>query len=111
MQKSFPGRKRFTPAEKNRILASYRRSRLTQRDFVAHAGISLSALQIWKRQSRKVAESSDPPSFIPVPNILPATRTESFLYRLQFPGNINLEIAHGFASAEVLDLCRLLQNL
>ena len=111
MQTGFPSRKRFSPAQKKRIIAAYRRSQITQREFCVDAGISVSALQCWLRQERTVAEPSAPPAFIPVPNVLSKVRMESFPYRLQFAGGVQLEIAHGFNSGELSELCQVVRAL
>jgi transcriptional regulator with XRE-family HTH domain len=111
MEISSRGRKRLTLAQKRRVLASYRRSPLTQRDFAVRAGISVSALQSWLRQSPAEVEASDPRPFIAVPNLLPPAGSQRFSYRLELPGGVNLEIARGFTPAEVTELCRILQSL
>ena len=111
MQTKSSGRKRFTSSEKARILTSYRGSQLSQREFAAEAGISVSALQCWLRQSGAAAKPDDASAFIAIPNLLASAQKQSFSYRLQLPGGLNLEIALGFAPGEVVELCRLLQNL
>src|SRR6185503_16719824 len=111
MQTLSRGRKRFTPSEKARILNSYRGSQLSQREFAAEVGISLSALQCWLRRSGAAAKPDAASAFIAIPNLLASAQTQSFSYRLQFPGGFNLEIALGFAPAEVVELCRLVQSL
>ena len=104
------GRKRFTASEKAKILRSYHGTQLSQEQFAARAGISVSALQNWLRQSR-AAEAGGTSAFIAIPNLLAPAPKQSFCYRLQLPGDLNLEIAVGFAPGEVAELCRLLKNL
>lgn len=93
-------------------MASYRRSQLSQRQFAAEAGISLSALRCWLQPAGpSAAEAAEPAPFIAIPNLLPPAPNQTFSYRLQLPGDLNLEIAPGFVPAEVRELCRILQNL
>jgi transposase-like protein len=110
MQILSPGRKRFTASEKAKILRSYHGTQLSQQTFASRAGISVSALQNWLRQSR-AAQASNTSTFIAIPNLLAPAQKQSFCYRLQLPGDLNLEIARGFAPTEVGELCRLLKNL
>jgi hypothetical protein len=52
MKQSFRGPKRYTVAERAKILADCRAADLTQREFAAKAGISLACLSIWLRKAR-----------------------------------------------------------
>lgn len=92
-------------------MASYRRSQLSQRQFAAEAGISLSALRCWLQPGGSAAPLADPAPFIAIPNLLQPTGNQTFSYRLQLPGALNLEIAPGFVPAEVRELCRILKSL
>ena len=68
--KIIPIRKRLTPAQRERILAAYRQSSLTQPGFARQYHIGTSTLRTWLRQS-----ASKPPSrataFLPVPKLPP----------------------------------------
>lgn len=98
-------RKRLTPAQRNRILAAYQRSRLPQREFATQAGIGLSTLQLWLRKA--VAPPAGATAFVQVPNLL-AQAPAAAVYRLHLAGGVILEIGSGFQSEEVAALLQLL---
>ena len=101
-------RRRHTPAQRDRILAAYERSRLTQKEFAAQAGIGCSTLTSWLRRS--ALKISNPAAFVSVPNLFPATAARP-AYRLQFPRGVIVEVAAGFQSAELGALLELVQGL
>jgi transposase-like protein len=106
MQTSSAVRKRLTPAQRDKILAAYRQSRLSQRDFALQAGIGLSTLQLWLRKAA-ARPSGGTTAFVQVPNLLaqpPAAAT----YRLHLAGGVILEIASGFQAEELAALLQLL---
>ena len=98
-------RKHFTAEQREKILQSYRGSSLTQKEFAAQAGVSLSTLQAWLRKASDA--QGPPPGFVAVPNLL-AARPAPAAYRLQWPGGLALEVRSGFAAEE---LAALLQRL
>jgi transposase-like protein len=72
MQRRTRVRRHQSPAQKDRLLAQYRRSGLTQRQFAAKAGIGYSTLTLCLRKAtpaRKPAKST----FVAVPNLLSTT--------------------------------------
>jgi transposase-like protein len=77
-------RKRLTQAQRETILAAYRRSQLTQREFANQAGISVSALQLWLRKAATRA-CTQTTAFVQVPNLL-AQAPGPAMYRLHLPG-------------------------
>lgn len=97
-----------TPAQKDRLLAQYRRSGLTQRQFAANAGIGYSTLTLWLRTAAPV---SKPPksAFVAVPNLLSPPTTAA--YRLKFSGGLSVEVASGFRTEELASLLQVVQRL
>lgn len=109
MQTAIPTRKHQSPAQREAMLRDYHQSQLTQKDFAAQAGISVSALRAWLRKA--AAPAAVPvPAFVPVPNLL-ATAPVAAAYRLQWPGGLTLEIRAGFAAQELGALLQLLPGL
>ena len=100
--------RRHTPAQKDQLLAQYRRSGLTQKQFAAKAGIGYSTLTLWLR---KAAPGSKPPKseFVAVPNLL--SPTTSTAYRLRFSGGLSVEVASGFRTEELSSLLEVVQRL
>jgi hypothetical protein len=78
---------------------------LTQKEFAAQVGISLSTLHAWLKKATEAKRP--PPGFVAVPNLLTG-RPAPADYRLQWPGGLTLEVRSGFA---VEDLAALLQLL
>jgi len=105
MQTSSTHRKRLTPAQRERILGAYRRSRLSQRAFAAQAGIGLSTLRLWLRRS--AAPPTDAAGFVQIPHLL-AQATTAAVYRLHLKNGVIVEIGSGFAREEVAALLHLL---
>jgi transposase-like protein len=101
--------RRHTPSQRDEILAAYQNSPLTQKEFAAQAGIGCSTLTSWLRRAR-TAQDSNPPAFVPVPNLFPAAAPLP-AYRLQFPQGVIVEVAPGFASTELGALLQLVQRL
>ena len=86
MQTTAPVRQRLTPAQRDKILAAYRRSRLSQREF----------------PSRR--ESVCPQ----VPNLLSPVPAAA-VYRLHLAGGVILEMGSGFQAQELAALLQLLR--
>jgi transposase-like protein len=109
MQRPTPVRRRHSPAQRDRIVAAYQRSRLTQREFAVQAGIGYSTLTLWLRKAT-TAKPARQPAFVPVPNLFPTTAAAP-AYRLQFPQGVIVELAPGFQSEELAVLLQLVQTL
>lgn len=101
-------RRHRTPAQKDRLLAQYRRSGLSQRQFAAKAGIGYSTLTLWLR---KAAPTIKPPksTFVAVPNLLSPTPPPA--YRLRLSGGLSVEVAAGFRTEELASLLQMVQGL
>ena len=106
MQNSRPIRKHRTAAQRQSILQDYRQSQMTQKEFAAQAGVSVSTLQAWLR-SAPASPSAGGSVFMAVPNLLSASPAAPD-YRLQWPGGLSLEVRSGFASQELGALLQLL---
>ena len=104
MQTSSSVRKRLRPAQRDKILASYQRSGLSQREFASRRGIGLSTLQLWQRKA------AGPKGFIQLPNVL-AQSSASAVYRLHLGQGRLLEIGSGFRTEELAALLPLLRQL
>jgi transposase-like protein len=109
MDRPIHARRHHSPAQRDKIVAAYQRSVLTQREFAAQVGIGYSTLTLWLRNAA-TAKAADPPAFVPVPNLFPAA-TAAAAYRLQFPRGVIVEVAPGFQSAELAALLELVQTL
>jgi hypothetical protein len=101
-------RKHSTPAQREEILKSYQQSQLTQKEFAAESGISVSCLAGWLRKAEGNKERAS--GFVEAPNLFPALPAAP-AYRLQWPGGLSLEIRPGFSSGELASLLQLLQSL
>jgi len=99
-----------TRAEKAKIVAAYKRSGLSQRDFALQHGIAPTNIQRWVPQFPANAKSAHPAALVEVPNLL-ATQPGAGAYRLHFPQGLQLEVARGFEMGEVRALAQLLHRL
>ena len=99
-----------TRAEKAKIVAAYKQSGLSQRDFALQQGIAASNIQRWVGQFAASAKPSPPAALVELPNLL-APGPGPGAYRLHFPKGLLLEVAHGFEVGEVRALAQLLQSL
>ena len=109
MQRPTRARRRHTPAQRDKIVAAYHRSQLTQKDFAAQAGIGCSTLTFWLRKTA-TAKKAGPAAFVPVPNLFSAA-TPFPAYRVRFPRGVIVEVMAGFESAELDALLQLAQTL
>src|SRR5213596_2636739 len=109
MQRSTRVRRRYTPEQRDKILAAYQRSRLSQKDFAAQASIGHSTLTLWLRKAA-ATKVGGPSTFVPVPNLF-STGGATPAYRLQFPRGLVVEVAPGFESVELNALLQLVQRL
>jgi hypothetical protein len=104
------GRQHLRQAQRERLLKEYQHSRLSQREFVARAGLGLSTLQRWLRKAAAPARSVPPAGFVEVRNPLgPAPGAAAYCLRLG--GGIDLEVASGFRPEELASLVRVLRDL
>lgn len=110
MQKTLLVRKRFSGAEREALVAEYRRGEVTQREFAGRAGISVSCLCSWLRRSKGL-ESSVRSAWIELPQGLPGVAAVAVPSKVRFPGGIVLELARGFVPEEAARLCRMIQEL
>ena len=96
MQKLSRAHRRFTPGDRKRIVEAYRTSALSQRQFAAQAGISVSALQLWLRQG--TAPKAVAPRLIQLPNPLAAATTTPArcLFRVRLTSGAVIEVEGGF---------------
>src|SRR5271155_984736 len=94
-----------TPAQRKNILQDYRPGQMTQKEYAAQAGISVSTLQAWLRK-RPARASSAGPAFVAVPNLLSVSSAPA--YRLRWPGGLSLEVRCGFSAQELGALLELL---
>ena len=105
MKHDRPVRSHRTPEQREEILRDYQGGQLSQREFAARAGISVSTLCGWLKK----AEGPQKPrsGFVALPNLLPALPAAA-AYRLQWPGGFCLEVRPGFAAPELAALLALL---
>jgi len=99
-----------TRVEKAKLVAAYKRSGLSQRDFALQHGIAASNIQRWVGQFPASAKPAHPAALLEVPNLL-ASRPSPGAYRLHFPQGFQLGVARGFEIGEVRALAQLLQSL
>ena len=112
MQQSTGVRRRYPSAQRDRILAGYQKSGLTQKEFARQAGLGHSTLTRWLREQTTAAPKPDPAGFVPVPNLFTAVAGSAApAYRLQFPRGVIVEVAAGFPSRELTTLLQVVQRL
>lgn len=111
MQRNPVPRQRFIPAQRARLLASYRQGDLTQREFALRNKISVSCLSTWLRKSKPDTVGDAPPSFIQMPGGLPLVGVSRVVYKILFAGGHSLEVGHGFRAEELTQICQLLHRL
>ncbi len=104
-------RRRHTAEERADLLAGYQRSGLTQREFAARNGLSLSCLGTWLRRSRVGSRDPLRSTLLRVPLDLTVGGRPSPAYRIGFPGGHSLEVSVGFQVDELRELCQLLRGL
>jgi len=104
-------RRRFSPAEREQLLAAYRRSGQTQREFASRNGLSLSCLVVWLRKFGRTQTEGVPPPFLSLPGGLPGLAASRATYTIGFPNGHRLEVARGFEGKELEELCQILQRL
>jgi transposase-like protein len=105
--------RRLPPAQREKLLAAYGRSGLTQKEFAAQAGVGYSTLTAWlgKAAAARLAHpEGGPASFIPVPNLLSAPDPMP-AYRIELPGGVMLAVARGFQAEELQALLQVAQRL
>jgi len=110
MEKRARVRRRFDPAERERLLAAYHESELTQHEFALRHGLSVSCLSVWLRRSQ-LARASAPVPFIQLAGGLPMGSTARAPYTIQFPSGLSLEVARGFNREELVQLCEVMRGL
>ena len=94
-----------TGAEKAKIVAAYKHSGLSQRDFALQQGIAASNIGRWVGQFPASATPAHPGALVEVPNLL-ATQSKPGAYRLHFPRGLQLEVGRGFEIGEVRALAQ-----
>ena len=104
MQRTPVIRKHVTAARREEIVAGYRRTQLTQREFARQSGIGLSTLQRWAQKA------ANPPAFVPVANLL-AQNTAPAFCRWVLPGGLIVEVPGGFDSAQLRQLLEVVRAL
>ena len=97
-----------TPEQREEILRDYRESQLSQKEFAAQTGISVSTLSGWLKKAKALHKPNS--GFVALPNLLPAVPSAA-AYRLQWPGGFCLEVGPGFAAPELAALLELLPPL
>jgi transposase-like protein len=106
-----PGPRQYrTRAEKAKIVAAYKHSGLSQRDFALQHGIATSNIQRWVGQFPASAKPAHPAALVEVANLL-AAQPGAGTYRLHCAQGLELEVARGFEIGEVRALVQLLRSL
>lgn len=101
-------RRHFTEEERTGLLRAYQESGLTQREFAAQNGMSLSWLSIWLRKSRKSDKVGEPGRLVRLPIELEMGGRPRLTYKIGFSSGQSLEVSAGFDIEEVRELCKLL---
>ena len=104
-------RRQRTPSQRAELLAKFHRSGLTQREFAARNGLSISCLNVWLRKAQDKSPSTAPPTLIQVPVDLTPSVKSRRVYKIGFPGGHSVEVPAGFQPDELLVLCQLLRGL
>ena len=104
--------KRRTPDERARLLAEYEQSELSQSEFAARNGMSMSCLSQWLRRSRAGGNGqAKHPAFLELPVELPPRGPSRAMYRIGLPGGQSVELDTGFEVEELRQICQLLRSL
>ncbi len=111
MNSTRAGRRHFTEEERASLLTAYHQSGLTQSDFAARHGLSLSCLGIWLRKSRKSGTNLVTYRLVELPVSLAMGSRHRPIYKIGFPNGQSLEASSGFDIEEVRELCQLLREL
>ena len=111
MQRSATVRRRFTAAERAKLLVAYHEGDRTQREFASRNGISVSCLSNWLRKSRVKRPDEAVPSFIQMPGGWPMAGGSRAAFKILFPAGHILEIAAGFHAEELAPLCQVVRGL
>ena len=111
MPTPLPVCRRFSLTERERLLAAFHRSALTQRQFAAQAGLGLSRLQGWLYKAKR-GKPSQLQRLIEMPQALrPADSAPvAGSYKLHWPSGLSLEVPRGFTPQELAWLCDLLRR-
>jgi len=104
-------RRHRTPRERADLLAAYHKSGLTQGEFAARKGLSLSCLSIWLRKAQVKGGNTALPTFIELPVDLTVSGKSRPSYKIGFPGGHSVEVSAGFHLDELRELCQLLRGL
>ena len=94
-------RKHRTTNESADLLASYHQSGLTQREFAARQGVSLSCLSIWLRKASLEGRNPVPTAFVQWPVDLKVGGDARPTYKIGFRGGYSVEVSRcrrGFSS-------------
>lgn len=110
MQRTLLIRKYPTASQREKILASYQRSGLTQREFALRERIGLSTLARWLRKVPKLRPGDSSPGFVPVANLL-AQASGPACYRLRLPDGVIVEVPCGFCATELQEFLHAVQAL
>jgi hypothetical protein len=111
MHRGPTGRRRFSSTEREKLLAAYRQSELTQREFASRNGISLSCLVLWLRKSNGAQSEGAPAAFIQLPGGFPNPEMGRVAYKIRFSSGHCLEVASGFRPEELSQLCQIVRGL
>ena len=103
MQRTLIIGKHVTAARREQIVADYKRSQLTQREFALHCAIGLSTLQRWLQKASKPKPPANPPAFVPIAN-LPNRNNASASYRLLLADGVIVEVHGRFESRQLRKL-------
>ena len=104
-------RRHYTQEERAGLLTAYHQSGLTQSDFAARNGLSLSCLGTWLRKSRERGRSLVPHRLVELPVNLAMGSRHHPTYKIGFPGGSTLEVSGGVDIAELKELCQVLREL
>jgi hypothetical protein len=105
-------RKRLSPQERDDILNRFRQSGLTQRQFAAQAGVSLSWLQSWLYRAPKTKPPSKAPRWLEVaPLSVHGSCGSGVGYSVELPNGISLKVPRGFCASELAALDQVLKSL
>jgi transposase-like protein len=101
-------RKKYSPEDRARILADYHASGLTQREFVAKAGISLTCLNVWSRRARLAGSGPASVSFAPVKlkrattTLPPSASGPKGGIEVELPGKLLVRLPDSYSQADAV---------
>jgi len=103
-----PMRRRRSATQITQLIAQYKGSGLTQREFARSAGIGYSTFTSWLRRRRAIPAATARP-WVAVDVVKAASPVSSARYQLEWPNGMRISVGTGFDAQEVGQLLNLVR--